>query len=411
MALSKNESAANGRGRERRSAVRLYKCWDAARAGKPLPRIVDFDFSVIEDLRSHIFLLGLEGPDRTPLIRYIGSGLTREVGRDLTRMPLSEVPRPSLLAQVAYQYLRVIADRQPRAVDGVFAAAPDQSLLHRGILLPFSDSGEAVDAVLGSFRTRPAAREASRPILLSKTTLAPAAPGPALEQSPPAAVADVPAPKEAAAAGALRHALNESRAQVEQALAGEAGSRRQLYRALAGCYGFFRAAGADPSCYETLLREAGIRPQPRAPFTPAVKLVFGAKVTKTQISEYAAVLSHVDRLGRAPDGVERMLEERGLKGCLRDERQARRAESGRSPASESDIAQAVSSATVLGQVRLGQPCDGDVALLLARRSSRDPAVLEVIALDQDAARLASAKRRLGGSRRKREAAARADQAA
>ena len=101
MALSKNESAANGRGRERRSTVRLYKCWDAARAGKPLPTIADFDFSVIEDLRSHIFLLGLEGPDRTPLIRYIGSGLTREIGRDLTRMPLSEVPRPSLLAQVA----------------------------------------------------------------------------------------------------------------------------------------------------------------------------------------------------------------------------------------------------------------------------------------------------------------------
>ncbi len=407
MSSSRAESASSGPARERRSTVRLYKCWDEARRNKPLPAISDFDFSVIEDLRSQVFLLGLDGPDRTPIIRYIGSGLTQEIGRDLTRLPLSKVPRPSLLAHIAYQYLRAIARRQPLAIEGTFVASPFQTLFHRGVLLPFSETGEAVDAVLGSFRYRTAAGQASHPVLVSKTTSEPA-PKPAKQPllvrvEPP----KTPQPME----GDLRAALRRSRALAEEALAGEAGSRRQLYRALAGCYAFILAADADPAAYRDLLRKAQIRPQPRAPFTPAVKLVFGGRVTKTQLSEYAALLSHVKRLALSVNAVEPLLEKRGLKTCLREERQARRQERGSAPQLQEDLGQATSQAPILGEGKLREPCARPVMLLLARRSGGDPAHFEVIAVEEDEARLDGAQRRLAQGRARRVKSDSAEQAA
>ena len=378
---------------ERRSTLRLYKCWDAARHGKTLPAIRDFDFAVIEDLRSSLFLLGIEGSDRTPMIRYIGSSLSQEVGRDLTRLPLSDVPRPSLLAHVAYQYLRVIATRQPVAIEGAFAVSSSKSLFHRGVLLPFSESGDTVDAVLGSFRCRDSIRSAAPP-KLSETT-SPAAAARARPGVAPAPKIETPVsnPGSAPLAIDLRDALSRSRALAEEALQGETSSRRELYRALAACYAFFLEADADPNGYRALLQEARIRPQARAPFTPAVKLVFGSRLNKTQLSEYAAVLGLARRLGRPAEGLEEFIEERGLKHCVRDERIARREEGGRSLPSTTGIDEVLRVAPILGEGALAEPLESGFVLLLARRSATDAAWFEILALDADPARIAAAQRR------------------
>ncbi len=392
MSLTSIESARAERPHvERRSALRLYKCWDAARHGKLLPSLRDFDFTVIEDLRSNIFLLGIEGADQPPMIRYIGSSLSQEVGRDLTRLPLSDLPRPSLLAHVAYQYLRVSATRQPLAVEGSFQVSASKSLFHRGILLPFSETGETVDAVLGSFRCRPSLLHAAPP-KLSKTTSPPSATR-ALRPVPPAPRVEIPTPKPAPAPLDLRGVLTHSRALAEEALQGETRSRRQLYRALAASYDFFLQANADPDGYRGLLEEARIRPQTRAPFTPVIKLVFGSRLNKTQLSEYAAVLGLAQRLGRPAQGLEAFIEERGLKHCLRDERLARREERGRPLSSAVGTDDALRTAPALGEGLLNKPLEGEFALLLARRSAADATCFEVIALDSDPARIAASQRR------------------
>ena len=67
--------------------------------------------------------------------------------------------------------------------------------------------------------------------------------------------------------------------------------------------------------------------------TPVVKLVFGAGYDKTRLTEYAAVLGHAHRHGLERGTLGEYLREAegGLKGVVRAERAARRADSGAEP--------------------------------------------------------------------------------
>ena len=66
--------------------------------------------------------------------------------------------------------------------------------------------------------------------------------------------------------------------------------------------------------------------------TPVVKLVFGAEYDKTRLTEYAAVLSHAQRLDIERGSLAGFLSEAegGLKGVVKAERRLRREEAGKS---------------------------------------------------------------------------------
>jgi hypothetical protein len=415
---------------ERRTSVRLFKCWDAARGDEALPAIRDFDFDVIEDLRSNIFLLGLEGVDELPVFRYIGKALTQEVGRDLTHMSLAQAPRPSLLAQVADQYLRAVAKRQPIGLQEIFAASADKGLYYRGILLPFSENGVTVDLVLGaySFRPgppRPATRELSQTPSSRPSESQPLPRESAAEALPhsPEESAAVPAPElmpeplaepaaepDRGSASLLAESLTRSRALAREAQESETGSRRKLYGALEAAYAFFLEAETDSEGYARLLGDAGLSRQERAPFTPVVKLVFGADFPKTQLSEYAATLSHARRLGRPAAALADFIEaqEGGLKSLVRAEREARRAEQG-TPAADHGAAvrDVLRQAESLGEARLIQPIEDEFILLLGRRApaaATPEGRIELVAIEHRTALLETVLR-LAARNRRREIAA------
>ena len=138
---------------ERRGTLRLYKIWDAARGERDLPLLTQFDLSLIERFGADCFLLEFDKGE-TPKFRYFGRNLAREIGRDLTGRPVSEVPRFSLLAHVVANCIGASAQHKATGVSGSFIAAADQHLIYRGILLPFSADGITVDALLGFYRSR-----------------------------------------------------------------------------------------------------------------------------------------------------------------------------------------------------------------------------------------------------------------
>src|SRR3546814_7890889 len=74
--------------------------------------------------------------------------------------------------------------------------------------------------------------------------------------------------------------------------------------------------------------------QARAPMIPIVKLVFGATYDKTRLTEYAAALDHALANMLESHALAAYLEQYagGLKGLVRDMRQARRKESQQQPA-------------------------------------------------------------------------------
>src|SRR3954453_19037697 len=157
---------------ERRSSVRLYKNWDAARAGTSLPRLVDFNLSVLEELGSSSFLLVVGQEEELPRFRYFGRAIAAEIGRDLTGRPISEVPLSSLLSCILAPYMQAPEGQKVLALNGRFQSS-HEDLFYRGILLPFSSDAVKVDAVLGCYRSRPAKAAARR----MGDVIAPAAPG------------------------------------------------------------------------------------------------------------------------------------------------------------------------------------------------------------------------------------------
>lgn len=103
------------------------------------------------------------------------------------------------------------------------------------------------------------------------------------------------------------------------------GSRSALYRTLASAYKLYEMSLLDPPAWLMLLKKSGIRGQKRAPFTPALKLVFGPKYDKTRLTEYAAALAHAVRKNITSDQFPQWIDHfaGGIKGCVEQERLTR----------------------------------------------------------------------------------------
>ena len=151
-----------------------------------------------------------------------------------------------------------------------------------------------------------------------------------------------------------------------------AGARTALYKTLQSAFKLFEQAEADPVAWKKLLANSGLRQQARAPFTPALKLVFGKDHDKTRLTEYAAALAHarrnhidsvsfIDWIEAVPGGI---------KGCVEQERLAKRA--GKQLGASHDSKITVLSAPTLGQVTLEAACampEGELVLAYVRRTA------------------------------------------
>ena len=88
----------------------------------------------------------------------------------------------------------------------------------------------------------------------------------------------------------LAQLLAEARAFASDYSVMNARTRKSLYAALGRTYDISVYADSQPEAYLRLIEDAGLTIQDRAPYTPIVKLVFGANYDKTRVAEFAAAL-------------------------------------------------------------------------------------------------------------------------
>ncbi|MEO6041151.1 MAG: hypothetical protein ABIP41_04555, partial [Croceibacterium sp.] len=98
-----------------------------------------------------------------------------------------------------------------------------------------------------------------------------------------------------ASAMALGDWLAAAREMAAAARSSEDRTRGALYKAIGRAYDFSLAASGAGDQFASLLGEAGLAMQDRAPMTPVVKLVFGADYDKTRLTEFASALSFATR--------------------------------------------------------------------------------------------------------------------
>ena len=324
---------------ERRMHVRAYNYWVSLLAGRPYPSIADLEPDTLSDFGPNSVLLDFtEGSDNAK-VSWLGAALREECDLLGPIRCIADVPKRSLLSRLTDHYLQIIANRAPIGFEAEFVGQRGRNTMYRGILMPFSSTGETIDFIYGvinwkelagsdvhsAIQLEAASALAAAPALVESSPVwadGPSAEAP-LELDTPAEETDQP---ELDLTAALADRLCAARDSAEAARGADQRSRAALYRALSQAYDFALAAEAEPVDYAEMLEDAGLKAQARAPMTPVVKLVFGADYDKARITEFAAALSFARRESLPFGGLRDRLEADGLKALVQAERRARRPE-------------------------------------------------------------------------------------
>jgi hypothetical protein len=404
-------------GDERRMQVRAYNFWTAQLHDRNYPSIEELDPASVEDFRDFSVLLDFTSGIENPSIEYLGEQLRAECGLSEDVTYLDQVPSRSLLSRITDHYLQIIANRAPIGFEAEFVNDRGVNIMYRGILLPYSSDDDTIDFIYGVINWKEAApAEVAAPLQLEVEQALAAAPPrqehvPVWADGPTAGqLDDEPAfaepggtfqEPEALELGeeflaleervpdensSLADWLDAARQSADSARAADQRTRDALYQAIGRAHDFALVAARNPQDYAEILSDAGLTVQERAPFTPIVKLVFGANYDKTRITEIATALQYADRnavqAGCFADILARY--DGGLKGIVAAERRARKVAAG----------QHVATAPVDPRPRLRSARARDLSefagsgeefvLLVARRDAQGNVAI-VGAVDADAA--------------------------
>jgi hypothetical protein len=349
-------------GSERRMINRIASYWEEIKGDRPFPSLKDVEAARLEDIRANCFVIDISESVEMPVVRFVGEALSEGGTVAHSGDTLSSVPKRSLLGRISEHFLECVANGSPVGIEAEYDNDQGETVLYRGVVVPFSDDGEHIDFVLGAINSKLKSEEM-------------AAEPPSDVQSVPETIEENLVPELAAPdmaqAAALLDTLSRCRHLAEAATDSMARSRDTLYTALAEAYAFRFEAESAPDAYAAILRDAGIEAQERAPYTPVIKLVFGADYDKTRLSEYAAALAFGLRREIPRQDFKRFLEMEsgGIKACVAAERAARRAERGEAWDSiayaRSILREQPSLATLPGFAVEG---DDEFVLLLGRRA-------------------------------------------
>lgn len=359
---------------ERRMHVRAYNYWVSLLDGRAYPSIKALDPKALGDFGPNSVLLDFSGGGDDPKVAWLGDALREECDLIGDVRRISEVPKRSLLSRLTDHYMQIIANKAPIGFEAEFVGQRGINTMYRGILMPFSSTGETIDFIYGVINWKEIADSATASAIAQQasTALAAAAqPGasPVWADGPNAEPLEIDASEatwdepELDLAAGLADRLGIARDSADAARGVDQRSRAALYRALGLAYDFALAAEADRETYCELLEDAGLKAQARAPMTPVVKLVFGSEYDKSRLTEFAAALSWARRQDLPTGALRERLESEGLKSFVQAERRARRPEP--KPDQGEAAREALRSARPLGHVDI--PGEAEFVLLIARR--------------------------------------------
>src|SRR5260221_13492075 len=145
---------------ERRLHVRAYNHWVSLLRGREFPSIEDLEPDDVEDLATHSVLLDFTCGHDDPAIPYVGTAIRDECCLDDDIRTIGDVPSRSLLSRLTDHYLQIIANRSPVGFEAEFENPGGESICYRGILMPFSSDGDAIDFIYGVINWKHAAAPA-----------------------------------------------------------------------------------------------------------------------------------------------------------------------------------------------------------------------------------------------------------
>src|SRR3982751_1753842 len=134
---------------ERRMHVRAYNYWVSLLEGRDFPSIEDLEPAHVSDFSAHSVLLDFTCGRDNPAMPYVGTAIRDECALDDDMRTIADVPSRSLLSRLTDHYMQIIANRAPVGFEAEFENPAGASICYRGILMPFSSDGDAIDFIYG----------------------------------------------------------------------------------------------------------------------------------------------------------------------------------------------------------------------------------------------------------------------
>ena len=376
--------------------VRAYNFWTSQLHAKNYPSIEDLDPAAVEEFRDHSVLLDCTSDIENPSIVFLGEKLRVECGLGRNISYLKEVPGRSLLSRITDHYLQIIANRAPIGFEAEFINDRGNSIMYRGIygVINWREvASEEMSAPLQLAVEQSLASVPHRHEHVSVWTNSPIASHLFDPATPadmhdigffekPELLLDTPILEKFC----LADWLDAARQYADQARDSDQRTRDALYQAIGKAHDFALMAAESYEEYTELLCDAGLTAQERAPFTPIVKLVFGAGYDKTRLTEFASALKFAQRNAVPMGGLANLLAKHdgGLKAIVSAERRAKKLAAG--------IALSSASVDPRPRLRSARKRDlrefsgaGDEFVLLVGRREADGSVAIVGAVHGDAA--------------------------
>lgn len=343
---------------ERRLHLRAFDYWRSLCGDRLLPAFSDLSPAGLAPFKAASLLLERR-VDGTVLIRFIGSDIARIAGPDLVAGDVLGTGHVTGFSRALLAELQTMRDD----INAAEFEYVEVDLASRGVLLPLSAPGGAATFTLivagkmpldGDHLMDIPEEDAAASGHDAEDAIAPAE----VRQTDDGDTENLHALMDTAraAAGTLAHPGLDA--------------REQLYDTLAAALALHEMGEVDAAAYRTLLRDANLKRQARAPFTPALKLVFGKEYDKTRLTEYAAAIAYARRFDVASDGLAAFLREQpgGIKGCVKAEREAKRGESG-SPAARRQAAARRHLRQMPARKLKNMDISGEFGLVLVRRKA------------------------------------------
>ncbi|HET7316722.1 MAG TPA: hypothetical protein VFI88_04770 [Sphingomicrobium sp.] len=134
---------------ERRMHVRAYNYWVGLLDGRDFPSIEDLEPAEVDDFAANSVLLDFTCGRDNPALPYVGPAIREECELSDDTRTIADVPSRSLLSRLTDHYMQIIANRAPVGFEAEFENPRGESICYRGILMPFSSDGEAIDFIYG----------------------------------------------------------------------------------------------------------------------------------------------------------------------------------------------------------------------------------------------------------------------
>ena len=169
---------------ERRMQVRAFNHWSELLGGQALPHIEDLEPEFLGDFGPYSVLLDFSTGSTTPTVQFIGSELRGECRMHDLVEELGDIPRDSLLARIADNYLKVVSEEGPVSFEDECTNARGQKVAYRGILLPYSSDHDTIDFVYAVINWKEVADSRTADELLAEIDRAMEASAPVVQDEP-----------------------------------------------------------------------------------------------------------------------------------------------------------------------------------------------------------------------------------